>query len=601
MTIGRQFENTFWEDPNTGETHTWTRGTYPDGTQSTKPLHQIGASNEQLGVGPQGLQGLLFHPLTGTGLKDDPMIPAEMRRGTIQKALDLTNPAKYIKNLGAMLQNVQRSEISERVATNHIRRLTDTLDNSDMPTQVIAKRSGDAIGLDPTIKSKPIRAVLDPIEGRAWAESSGNGIRMTSPSGSATVRVTTKELVNVPSETPIGNHKFWEQLTKARNKVSSGDSHNSISADSAFELATHWVHPKTGHVLTKQQAENLPVDYSSDPPGEDVENSLDTPALVLKTMGYVPNLFPGKGNETAKSHSIGTHGKIETGYGDYDRGTDYTYSKFHTRFTPGTQEERDVTTNVRRDVPLKESTMTHELGHAMDPGMGNDVSNRGSYTFNGPIDHFVTPNNKVIIGLRSISRLKKRFPDTWKNYEAVRQTKTVGADPMEEGIADASADRYTRYKGQFGDALANPERRIQDSKSSGYTTDYSGWKNKTQKALYLATRYHTALADNLSQPQQIPTRRQIIKALPETEQKNIDKLRFTSDGRPAFGGAGSNAYLDTANSLALGHIYHHMPHVRDVLKQAGFEKAALDAHVDYKKRMGLDIEHPTLPGMEDFV
>ena len=79
-----------------------------------------------------------------------------------------------------------------------------------------------------------------------------------------------------------------------------------------------------------------------------------------------------------------------------------------------------------------------------------------------------------------------------------------------------------------------------------------------------------------------------------------EQERTAVKGTRLFGNPG-NQYLDIANSLALGHLYHHMPHVRGILKQAGLEDTALAAHADYKKRMGLDVQHPVLPGMEDFV
>ena len=559
MTVGRQFENTFWEDPNTGDTHTWTRN-----SDIPRPVHVVNP-REDSGI---GFQGLLFHPLTGTGLQGDPMIPSETRRGIIQKALDLTDVQRYKKSLQRLLGNTGRSFISDKGAETHIERLTNTLDYSGMPTHVIAQKTGQGIGLDPNLgkhRNKPVPTVLDPLPGRAWAETGGTGIRMTNPKGSGLKTEYSREIVNIPSETPVANPKFWDQLTKARRKASRGDDHNSISADSAFELATHWIHPQTGHVMTREYAENLPIDRSIDPPGEDVENSLDTPALVLKTMGYVPNLFPGRGDPTAKNHSVGKTGKVETGYSDVGWGN-YTYARFHNRFTPGTQEEKVVAKRVRQpDAPLSESTMTHELGHAMDDNLLNN-------TWVNPISHRGT----YILG--NVRR------NGW-----IDQKKAV-ADPMEEGVADASADRYTRYKGNYEDRLANTEQRAKDFEGTGYTTTYGGWKNNTHRALYAATRFHAALGDNMMHAQPLPSRETVIAGLPKEER---DKVTIKN--------MGTNDFLNTADSLALGHIYHHMPHVHGVLKQLGLDKAAKTAHADYKRRMGLDVEHPTLPGMEDFV
>jgi hypothetical protein len=543
MTIGKQFENTFWVDPKTGEEHSWTRGKLQD---NTYPHHQIDAA-ELIASPERPLQGLLFHPATGTGLKDDPMVPPDARKGIIQRALDLTSPERYRQNLKSLLKFTTRSHISTTLAETHINRLTDTMNNSDVPSHVLER------------VTNPIRTVLDPIPGRAWAEANGTGIRMTSPNERNFKTITTTETVHVPSETPIANPNFWDQLDKARSRVARGDDHNSISADDTFGLASHWVNPQTGHIMTKDFAKNLPIDESVDPPGESVENGLATPALVLKTFGYVPNLFPGTGNPTSKNYAIGEVGKIETGYGEWDRGRPYTHATFHNRMTPGSTEERKVTKRVKHTPSLSERTMTHELGHALDVNIKSDTTNRGSY----------------IIG----------------QDKRTRRVRTAKADPMEEGVADASADRYTRYKGQFQDVLANTEKRAEDFRGTGYTVGYSGWKNQTHRALYAATRFHTALSDE--QTQQIPSRDQIFKNLPKPSQREINRLGSREN---------TNAYHDALNSLALGHIVHNMPHVHGVLKQLGLDKAATTAHEYYKKHMGLIApKQPTLPGMEDFV
>lgn len=583
MSLGRQFENTYWEDPTTGDTHTWTRGPSSDMLPNHRPIHQTNAEPST----EQPLQGLLFHPLTGTGLSGDPMSPPEVRRGIIQKALNLTNVEQYKKNLSGILGlnsryrgrsgvAPTRANISDTVAESHMERLTDTLEGSEMPTHMIASRV-----------DKPVTTVLDPIPGRAWAEANGSAIRMTMPQDSGLRTVSSVEKVKVPSTEPIANPKFWDQLTAARNRVERGDNHNSISADVTFEHATHWINPTTGHVMTKEFAEKLPIDYSANPPGEAVENGLETPGLVLKTMGYVPNLFPGKGKPESKTHAVGKNVKIETGYGSWDSGRDYTEATFHQRFKAGEQEEeRVVHRQVREQAPLSETTMTHELGHAMDPNISETITHRGTYeTSPGRILYWVDPNEPG--GTKYYGRAKHYRSS---GLRPIRGTpNTASADPIEEAVADAYADRYTRYKGQFTDTLADVEGRVRDFKRTGYTVGYSGWKNDLHRALYVATRYHTALSDD--QPQQIPSREAVLKGLPKSESKNVRKVNMGSD----------NEYLDTVNKLVLGHMWHHMPHIRGVIKQAGYEKAALGAHAEYKKRMGLDKwSQPTLPGMEKF-
>lgn len=575
MSIGRQFENTYWEDPRTGETHTWTRSPDVKGIiPSHRPLHQIDAA-DALASPERPLQGLLFHPLTGTGLSGDPMSPPEVRRGIIQKALDLTDVERYKKNLSSILRLNNRyrgrggsvptrAHVSDAIAESHIKRLTDTLDNSEMPTHMIASRV-----------DKPVATVLDPIPGRAWAEANGTAIRMTMPASAGLRTVSSVEKVKTPSSEPVANPKFWDQLDRARRRVSRGDDHDVISADDAFKHATHWINPTTGHSMTQEEAERLPRVQ---------ESYEETPGLFLRDWGYVPNLFPGKGKPESVKHAVGENIKIETGYGDYDRGKDYTHSTFHQRFKPGVEEERVVYKKVRQQTPLSETTMTHELGHAMDPNMSNNITHRGSYEISpGRIRYWTDekqPGSRFF-GSAKYHRAAGRKP--------VRDAPdTASADPIEEAVADAYADRYTRYKGQFTDTLANVEGRVRDFQRTGYTVGYSGWKNDLHRALYVATRYHTALSDD--QPQQVPSRDAVLKGLPKSESRSIEKFNM-----------GSNEYLDTANKLVLGHMWHHMPHIRGVIKQAGYEKAALGAHAEYKKRMGLDKwSQPTLPGMEKF-
>lgn len=566
MTIGRQFENTFWEDPTTGDTHTWTRnGDVP------RPIHVVNPTGEQR----KPLQGLLFHPLTGTGLSGDPMNPPEVRRGVIQKALDLVDVGRYKQNLRSTLGKQTRrskrgvptrADISDATAEAHMRRLADTLEQSEMPTHMIASRV-----------DKPVPTILDPIPGRAWAETGGRSIRMTMPKAPALRTVTSVEKVKTPSNEPIANPKFWEQLDRARRRVSYGEDHGPKAADDAFNSATHWVNPTTGHVMTMEEAEKLPrvEDSGSDTPGE-----------FLREWGYVPNLFPGKGKPESVKHAVGENVKIETGFGDWERGRDYTSSTFHQRFKPGVEEERTVTRTTRVEAPLSESTMTHELGHAMDVNISDRLTHRGDYVLSpGRITHWIDPSQpgrRWEGGTAKWHRGAGRTPVRGADITAI-------ADPMEEAVADAFADRYTRYKGQFSDTLANPEARVRDFARTGYSTGYSGWKNDLHRALYVATRYHTALSDD--QAQQIPSRESLLKALPKEESRGINKMDMNI-----------NEYLDTANKLALGHIWHHMPHIRGVVRQAGYEKAALEAHDEYKKRMRLDAwKQPTLPGMEDFV
>lgn len=588
MSLGRQFENTYWEDPETGETHSWTRSPSVGGiVPSHRPMHQIDAA-DVLASPERPLQGLLFHPSTGTGLKDDPTVPIEDRRNMIRKVFDLVSPERYKSNLGRIVksqrvenvvykqdaqgkpiiesirENLVRNssnsigkyrgpegqnfynrvqdpknpgsilrqaftthitaKISDRQAQKHMDWITDATSDTDIPMHILAKRS-----------EKPLAVVLDPTPGRAYIEGGGSNVRLTYPKGK-TSKVTFIDVEkDAPSDIPIHNPKFWKQL----DATDRGDSHEPVTADEVMGAATHWVNPTTGHILKPEDEELSNLRESV--------GSFDT-LEHLKTQGYFPNLFSGSGTKLPKGHVLGKVHDIETGYA-WTNTRDYYYNKFHTRFAADTTKPKQVVRErvVTKAPPrLDSKTIIHEYGHALDPSLGDRY------------------NNQYLL-------------DTY-------------ADPLKEGIADAVADRYVRYQGQFSDTLTDPKQRLEDFHRSGYSIGYSGWKNNLHRALYVGARYHAGASDNNIET--LPSR----ETLGEAHEAHIENLirNVPYDKR-------AKARSDFLNTMALGQMYDKFSHIHGILRQAGLEETARQAHAEYVRRTRGSATQPTLPGMEKFV
>lgn len=567
-----QFGGVFWHEP------------------SSSTEYSLGNEVEREIVRPNykgSVQGMLVHPLTGTGLSGDPMIPEQRRKDAISRALSLGDVAEYKRSLGSTVRSqkaikvdylkdeegnpviesakllrsdepyyknpegagwpqtqdpnnpgrvlrqafkkTHTAKISDTQAVKHMGMISESVYDTDIPTHVLE-------GI-----KKPITAILDPQKGRAWADGYGGTIRLTMPGNVARQHTVHETVLKTPaSETPMHNPKFWKSLDKVW-----GDDHDPVTANEVMDAATHWVNPETGDVLSGSE-------LSSQAHKDDSHHKI---LESLKTQGYYPNLFEGKGNLSSKSHAVGKSHKLETGYSSREYTDDpYTYTHYHTRFQPDTSktpEEVKISKVVRPEIKLSKTTTLHEMGHAMDPNLEDNFSN--------------------------MSMLKS------------------GADPLKEGIADATADRYVRYKGQFEDTLANIPNRLDDFARTGYSTLYSGWENKLHKAIYVASRYHAALSDNNIET--LPSREKLIKA----HYRNVLGMRPPS-GRPSSDDFRADSNL--ANTLALGQMYDRFSHVRGILAQAGFEDVAKKAHQTYLKSTRGDKRGATqeaLPGMEKFV
>lgn len=578
MTFGKQFENTFWVDPNTGDTHAWVRENDSEGIPRNSPRHLI--NPEQSPAKP--LQGLLFHPLTGTGMQGDPVTPESTRQGVIKRLFGFVSPEQYKENLGKIVssqkvvhidyhkdeagnpviesvpaskrisnpyknpegnftevrdpnnpRNVLRqaytqrttAKISDRQAQKHMDWITEAASETDIPTHVLERRADN-----------PMNVVLDPSPGRAYIEGGGKNIRLTYPKGGTSKISYTNVEIPAASETPVHNPKFWKELAS----VDRGDSHEDITAEEVLRTTTHWIHPPTGHVITAGS------DELKELLGSDEKSHLEA-LNALEHLGYFPNLFKGSGTKLPEKHALGKVHDIETGYA-WTKNRDYYYDKFHTRFTPDASQPNRVVREktVTRAAPnLNKSTIIHEVGHALDPSLGDKYNNQ--YLLN------------------------------------------TYADPLKEGIADAAADRYVRYKGLYEDILANSPQRLNQFKVSGYTTRYSGWKNKVHKALYIGSRYHAALSDDNAET--LPSREQLANVTEPHIKQLIDAAPLDKK---------SKVRSDFLNTMALGQMYDKFSHIHGILRQAGLEEVAQKAHGEYLKHTRGSATQPMLPGMEKF-
>ena len=107
MALGPQFKNTYWTDE---------QGSTQYSLSSTAVPFAVGRYNfYPKEVGPRArktfipTQGMLFSPETGTGAKNDPLVPHERRIQAIKKSLGMNDPDKYAKRAGYSMNSSPRS------------------------------------------------------------------------------------------------------------------------------------------------------------------------------------------------------------------------------------------------------------------------------------------------------------------------------------------------------------------------------------------------------------------------------------------------------------------------------------------------------------
>jgi hypothetical protein len=573
MALGKQFENTYWEDPATGETKSWTREKDPAGVPRVSPTKRTNASDEEL----SGHQGLLFHPATATGTKDDPLVPLERRETAASIALGLTDIDEY-KGRVRRKANVK---ISDHMARTDAELLRNSLVNSETPIK--------------EIENTRVSAYLNPRRNRGggFAETYSDNIMIGKEKRLRSVVIPEHTIkVTKPSDTPIHNPKFWDwhdKTTEAEELTA-----NDIMYRMHNKGDIHWQNPETGESLKHEEAlsktvwEGTPVygpqlpgiregdnryysDYNLDKHGplSDIDSdrvkiaSGHIPEIEgldkLREEGFVPNIFPGAGKPTAKVHTNPSF-TVERNYAN-ERG-DYPIARVHTRFVPGEVSERVVPEETKWEkVPhIDQSTLVHEIGHQNDVNIGDAYSNNFRRT---------------------------------KNFD-----RYAFADPLHEGLAGGREDRYaTSAHGGMGDmyedVLHDPNDPARAMKRS-YGVDHAQWKNKTHKALYVASRVASRTGDNGRD--QYTSREEIAKSLGMTPDKPYREVSSYEN----------QEHSEAVNKMALGHMLTTTPSLMKHLREQGLYdtgKQARSAYIDARRNRSREQNggwtQPQLPGMED--
>jgi hypothetical protein len=170
MTLGNQFNKTYWENPDTGKTHAFApvgMSKTPEDARRTNENAQIGYSVDPSNESIENYQGLLLNPYEGTGLPADPLVSKKDRRATVNKVLGLgdveskdpvqsgrdnqtyidrqNNDFKNYKSTGLFRKvlNVVNKNVNSTIgfkkAEGERRLLSNSLVNSSMPMQEIQK------------------------------------------------------------------------------------------------------------------------------------------------------------------------------------------------------------------------------------------------------------------------------------------------------------------------------------------------------------------------------------------------------------------------------------------------------------------------------
>lgn len=548
MALGKQFEDTYWEDPATGETKSWTREKDPAGVPRVSPTKRTNASDDEL----SGHQGVLFHPATASGTKDDPLVPLERRETAANVALGITD-IDYYKSRVRRGSNVK---ISDNMARTDAELLRNSLVNSATPIK--------------EIENTNVSAYLNPRRDRGggFAETYSNTIMVGKEKrGRWEKTPESKGLKTTPSDSPIANPKFWDWYDKNVNRDQDDAASHLLShtegtiyqdgpytkEDGTRSFGYHqapskanvrWQHSRTGEVL-----ENSDAVKKAD---GDIEN--------LRGLGFVPNLFPGKGKSSNKVHAGDTF--------DFTKGYSYNTdapltSKMHSRFEPESVEEITIPEqeNWVKTPHVDQGTLVHEIGHQRDEHMDDLYSHRNRFTKN--LDRY---------GF---------------------------ADPLEEGFADGSRDRYaTTPHGGMGDMYEDVLHDPHDftkSMKKGYGVDHPQWKNKTHKALYVASRVAARTGDNGRE--QYPSRKEISKSL---------GMKPINDSRYQVRDYENKEHADAVNTMSLGHMVTTTPSLMKHLREQGLydtAKQARSAYIDARRNRSREQNggwtQPQLPGMED--
>lgn len=565
MALGRQFENTYWHDDQ-GETHASVVNPY-DNTEG-KSRYEIERFTGRVAdafSSKNSAQGTLFSPETGTGMRNDPLIPHEKRIEAIQKGLGMSDPEVYRKDAGvARTRELTGKPMNKKTAEDARGAYTKAVDTSQMSTHMIneefVKKPLLAVAVDNVRHAGHIQRAYNyggkALEG--FPQGQVDVIRQPLNYETTYDREpsTTRTVMQGGEHTPVNNPKFVEQVVKAVGENNS-DYKLHEPVKQALKAGAVVTTPE-GHQWTQR---NKPNQYTYDPfkhgdindripkapnmiGGNKQVNAKNITLEDLSEKGYQINAFPGTGSDIKKKTPDVDVTKFP-GTSSYssDSGR-HTEKAWHTRsaVTGGTPVEETIRGKsivTKTNPSVSRSTAIHEMGHHMD------------------------------------------------NQHRFDRFDRSGADPVSEGVADAHRDLWGNADSGTG---AGHSRRMYETGDvsemhaySGYSTRHRGWKTDTEKAVYSAVRSHASAVADPKVFRETPTRSQLVK-------------QYIGVGeRPTT--------AETANNLLLGHLYDTHQHVRNAIDNNPNESlrtAGRSARQFYQDRVEASkpkSEQLRLPGM----
>lgn len=535
MALGKQFENTAWEDPETGIVHSWTRETDEQGVRSASPTYRQNASDEEL----SGHQMSLFHPAMGTGLRDDPLVPISRRKNAAARALGVEKVDPYLSRAYSMLGNEfnrRSNPISKKTAIKDMVGAREALVDSFAPIEEIDRMRA------------PI--AVNPRGGTQYAEEHNGRIRLSRIYNNRRVEIPERQVpVTSASNEPIHNPNFWKWYDKHGDNLTLEGKY-AITVDPLSRgdnpRTSMWHNPETGHTGTYQEVR----DHIGGVEG-DTEGTLRD----LESAGYFPNIFPGKSKPSSKHSADDFSAETES----WETGN-FNSRSLHARWKPGDvtfRTEPARTEVVRGPASVNEQVLMHEIGHTRDPIVDDPYTTRTHIT--------------------QESKRSNRYRSGWSPEKRLST-----ADPVNEGLADGYADRFApvdrRYRGHYAGHGGSYEDFITDPSTemeSGYGVENTKWKNRTHRALYVAARAHARSSDTAVETGTI-NRDELMRSLAVANWDDPDK----------YDPKHNRKHLEEGNTMALGYMYQNMPHIRAHLEHHGLDDVAKKAHSAYLERSG---------------
>ena len=220
---------------------------------------------------------------------------------------------------------------------------------------------------------------------------------------------------------------------------------------------------------------------------------------------------------------------------------------FHLRYTKGEvvgTEEIPAKPIFEEKRSTKSSTLVHELGHALDPSLGNPLVGRyGRSSYNNVVN------------------------DEFRG------------STVAEATADGFADRFSRHKDKFEGSLAPSEERADEiaNHHETYGINHTGVSpDRLRKALYAAVRQHVSMGDHnyLTIPHQTD-----MLSPTERGDTGTSNQMYNREERREY----EQENRTTATHL-LGHLYTQHKHVRDILGHLNLSDVGEQAARQYRTK-----------------